>query len=207
MPRSPDRLDRTMMGIFDPLARNAADHVQTVEIGKPQIQNCEVGLGTADQGKRLFPGLGFEHLEAFGCKARSQEAPDRRLVVDYKNPRLIAGCGHLFQAASGRRALFRIGERNRKNRAGAVGPVRRDDLPAKCVDKAAADRQSKASAGALPVAVLHAMELLENALKPVLGDSRPLVQNLDGYRAETAPGANRYRPTPAAHISRRCRAD
>ena len=196
-----------MMGIFDPLARDAADHVQTVEIGKPQIQDSEVGLCAADQGKRCFRVFRFEHLEAFGGEARSQEAPDRRLVVDNENACLIAGCGHIFQAASGCRVLFWIWKRDRKNRSRAVGPVRGYDLPAKCVDKTAADRQPKPGAGALPVALLHAMELLENALKPVLGNARPLVQNLDRYRAEAAPRANRYRPTPAARILRRCRGD
>ena len=74
--------------------------------------------------ERLFRVLGFEHLEALGCEACPQEAPDRRLVVDHKKrvsyhrlrsylsggvrpPRPFSGLGNVIvNIAPDRSALF-----------------------------------------------------------------------------------------------------
>ena len=52
-------------GHLRPAGTHAADNLQSVQIGKPQIQDRDIRLCTADKGKRLFGGLGFEHVETF----------------------------------------------------------------------------------------------------------------------------------------------
>src|SRR2546423_3804905 len=84
----------------------------------------------------------------------------------------------------GRRAHFgsrSYGDADREHRAGAIAAITRLDPAALRFDKATADRQTKPSAGALPILGADAIEFIEDAFEIASRDARPLVENLDRH--------------------------
>src|SRR5262245_40489762 len=68
---------------------------------------------------------------------------------------------------------------DREDRAVPVASIGSGDLSAMGLDKSAADRQSEAGAGALPVGAVHAVELVEDALQRIRRYAGPFVAHLD----------------------------
>ena len=124
---------------------------------------------------------GLDHVVALGAEAGAQQAADRRLVVDDEDA--DGGGGH---AACPRRARGGGRQGDGEDGAGAVGAVAGGDRAAHGLDEAAADREAEAGAGAHPVALLRAVELVEDLLDLVGRDALALV---DRSRAPAPPAA------------------
>jgi hypothetical protein len=73
-----------------------SDDLDPVQIGESQIEDYEVGLARGGLDQPVLPGLGLDHAIALARERGTQEAADRRLVLDDEDDR-----------ASGRRAVGR----------------------------------------------------------------------------------------------------
>src|SRR5215469_7013159 len=95
------------------------------------------------------------------------------------------GGRHLRDTTLARRhPLFWIWKRNGKDGTRPVCPVCRHDLAAQRLHKTAANGKPEAGSRALPIALLDAMELLENTFEQILRNPRPFIEDLDRNRAE-----------------------
>ena len=135
-----------------------------------------------EQALGLAAGAGLEHVEALRGEAGAQQPADRRLVVDDEDA--DGGGAHAACSARGPAA----GRVTVKTAPGPVGAVAGDDGAAHRLDEAAADRKAEAGAGAHAVALLHAVELVEDALELVRRDALALVDDAqsDAARAGAA---------------------
>ena len=157
-----------MIGTSD--GADAADDVETVDVGQAEVENHHVGLSRlAASASSPFPASRIRYR----CAARLvREPPDRRLVVDDQDERASAV---IAAASSPTRVPAGAGKVDGERRAGPVGCGCRPDGAAECLDEAAADGQSQAGPGPLAVA-LAPVELVENALQLGCRNARALVR-------------------------------
>src|SRR5215470_4292405 len=82
------------------------------------------------------------------------------------------------------------GNADREDGAAAVGSIGGHDGAAMGFDESPADGQPQSRAGALAVAVMHPIELVEDALEIARRDPGPLVAHLDDDLRTFAPAGN-----------------
>src|SRR5206468_2503370 len=79
---------------------------------------------------------------------------------------------------------------DREDRTRPVGAVGGADAAMHGLDEASGDGQAEAGARAHPIALLDAVELLEDALQIIDGNAATLVENLNADGARVAPAAD-----------------
>ena len=132
--------------------------------------------------EQLQRGLAVRRLEdlvALRAQSHAQQLADRRLVVDHQN--LERGGAHAAVSRLSRLPAG-TGRRDGEHGARAVEPVGGRDRAVHGLDEAARDRKAEARAGAHVIALLRAVELVEDALEVVRRNAVAFVEDLQVRR-------------------------
>ena len=62
--------------------RSAAQHVEPVDVGEPEVEDDDVGPAVGGHDDRGLAGRDFEHVEVAAAQRRAQRAPQRGVVFD-----------------------------------------------------------------------------------------------------------------------------
>ena len=131
-----------------------------LDVGQAEVENDQGGILRQQLQRDLAVG-GFEDLVALRAQPHPQQFADRRLIVDHQD--LDRGGTHA--AVSSASDAAGIGSRMVSTaplRSRAVGGR---DRAMHRLDEAARDRKAEAGAGADVIALLRAIELVEDALQ------------------------------------------
>ena len=183
----------------------AADHPQQImalDIRQAKIENDQIGL----LGQQFQRGLAvrcIEDLIALRAEPHPQQLADRRLVIDDKN--LERGGAHA--AVSSASDASGIGSRMVSTAPLRSERLAADDRAVHGLDEAAGDRKSEAGAGPNMIALLRAIEFVEDAFEIARRNAAPSSMICSETAVRVAPALDRDGGVRRAHISRRYRAD
>ncbi len=143
MPRSSVRLESTMIGTVDPFSRSRRMTSNPSRPGRPRSRIDHIGRAAPHGLQRRLAVLRLDHADGPAPRGWSEEAPDRRLVVDDQHAQRRAG-GHQSASSARGRSWRGTGKVKVKTAPRPIRPIAGGDGAAHGLDEAAADGKAQA---------------------------------------------------------------